>query len=715
MRAGNSDHHWRFFRSGGFDQVQLDRAEDWQHLDALDAKLWAALSCPLSGVVFDARTLAHVDSDHDGRIRVPELRSAVDWACARLKTPQPLLDAGELALADINDSDDEGRQLKRAAEQLLRNLGASGRPTLSEADTADRARMFPPAEPNGDGIVPLAMAGNDAAKALIQAVIDTQGAVTDRSGEPGISADGLQAFVDQAQQWLSWQQSGTDSAQLPLGEHTAAAEAALAAVSEKIDDYFTRCRLAGFDARASAAMNGRDEDFIALAALTLSSANEQLRRLPLARISATASLPLNSGINPGWQSEIAAFVQHVVTPLLGVRAELGVEDWLAVQARFAAYRAWRSAEPDVAVKKIDAAVLPALISDDAQAAVRALIDADLAVKSEADAMDSVDKLVRYVRHLKSLLNNMVSFADFYTRRDKAMFQFGTLYIDGRACELVLKVGDAGKHAALAAHSGAYLVYCDCTRQGSSEKVSIVAAVTAGTSGNLMVGRNGVFFDREGRDWDATVTKIIENPISVKEAFWTPYRRVAKLIGDQAQKMAAARDKAVEEKAAGGVTATAAKVDAAEKPAAAPAPFDVAKFAGIFAAIGLAIGAIGTAIASIVAGFLSLVWWQMPLALAGLLLVISGPAMIMAWFKLRARNLGPLLDANGWAVNTRAKLTIAFGRALTQNAQLPAGSERSHSDPYAEAGAPWGWIIFLLFAVIAGGLWYEGYLSRWFGM
>ena len=87
-------------------------------------------------------------------------------------------------------------------------------------------------------------------------------------------------------------------------------------------------------------------------------------------------------------------------------------------------------------------------------------------------------------------------------------------------------------------------------------------------------------------------------------------------------------------------------------------------------------------------------------------------MIMAWFKLRARNLGPLLDANGWAVNTRAKLTIAFGRALTQNAELPEGSERSYSDPYAESGLPWGWITLLVIVAVIGVLWYEGYLMQW---
>jgi hypothetical protein len=98
-----------------------------------------------------------------------------------------------------------------------------------------------------------------------------------------------------------------------------------------------------------------------------------------------------------------------------------------------------------------------------------------------------------------------------------------------------------------------------------------------------------------------------------------------------------------------------KADAATAKPPAQQAFDVGKFAGIFAAIGLAVGAIGTATA-VVTGLLGLKWWQMPLVILGLMLLISGPAVIVAWFKLRSRNLGPILDANGWAVNARAAST-----------------------------------------------------------
>jgi hypothetical protein len=249
------------------------------------------------------------------------------------------------------------------------------------------------------------------------------------------------------------------------------------------------------------------------------------------------------------------------------------------------------------------------------------------------------------------------------------------------------------------------VYCDCLRNG--EKLTIAAAFTAGDSDQLMALRNGVFYDRQGRDWDATITKIVDHPISLRQAFWSPYKKLARMVGEQLQKIAASKAAGVEGKLAEAATTTVKKVEAA--PAAKPAPaqqaFDVGKFAGIFAAIGLAVGAIGTAVASMLTGLLGLKGWQMPLALIGLMLLISGPAVILAWFKLRSRNLGPILDANGWAVNARARINIPFGTSLTQLAQLPEGAQRALTDPYAEKERPWKAYAVLAIVAIAALAWW----------
>ena len=257
----------------------------------------------------------------------------------------------------------------------------------------------------------------------------------------------------------------------------------------------------------------------------------------------------------------------------------------------------------------------------------------------------------------------------------------------------------------------YLVYCDCTTKSSPVKKSILAAVTSGEVGDLFVGKNAIYFDNAGVMWDAVITKIVDNPISIGQAFWSPYRRMATTIENLINKSAAEKDAAMMKDANDKINA-APTVKPAEGEEKVPAqPFDIAKFAGIFAAIGMAVGMIGTALASIFKGFIDLSPWQMVAVFVGILLLISGPAMVMAWMKLRRRNIAPLLNANGWAINAAAKISIPFGETLTEIAKFP---KLKLKDPYAKKGLPaWlSWLLSLLtVAVVVAGLWLGNVFAR----
>ena len=718
-----SSHRWRFFRAGGFDQVRIETPADLAALAQLDQKLWAALACPVADLEFDKRTLGYLDADRDGRIRAPELIAGVDWILARLADPAVLFQDTPLPLAALRD-DDTGRLLAAAARHLLAIVGRSGDSLVSAADTDDLKLLFPPHEANGDGLVPATFATDEALKAVIADIIAVLGSETDRSGEPGVSEDKIKDFFAQAGAVTAWQQFGREPVLQPFGEATPAALAAIAVLRDKIDDYFHRVALAAFDARAAALMNGEESELVKLAAKNLADVSETAG-LPLADIRHGETLPLTQGLNPAWAGAVATFRDTVVTPLLGDRDTLSRADWRAICEKIAPCLAWQAAKPALPILDTLAPErIEFLAGSDSEAALLALVAADRAVAAEADSLLDLDKLLRFQRHLVPLLNNFIAFRDFYARRDKAVFQAGTLFIDGKSCELVVRVGKVDDHARLAASSGSFLLYCDCVRRtadatGARERMNIVAAVTAGDEGNLMVGRNGVFYDREGRDWDAQVVKMVQNAISVREAFWLPYRRIARLISDQVQKFAASRDQAVTAHTDGLVTkgteqatTTLLTPPAPAAPAAAPkAAFDIARFAGIFAAIGLAVGAIGTALAAVVGSFIALKWWQMPLALVGVMLLLSGPAMVLAWFKLRRRNLAPLLDANGWAVNTQARISIGFGTELTRVAELPEGAERSLRDPYAPKAPLWPWLLLSLAVAVAWWAWRQGLLHR----
>lgn len=693
-------HQWRFYRVGGFDQVVLDRGDDIECLDQLDQKLWVALACPTRDIHFDLKTLDLIDTDKDGRIRPPEILAAVKWLRGVLKDMDVLAKPGaELPLTAINPEVPEGAVLLASATRILADLGKPEATGIGLGDVLDTARIFAKTTFNGDGIVPAAAAADPAVQAAIGTIVSCVGGELDRCGAPGVSQAKVDAFFAAAQAYVAWCAQGEANAAtiLPLGEATEAAAAAFAAVKAKIDDYFTRCRMVAFDSRAAGVLNRGEAEYAALAGKELSATGSETVALPIALVAADRTLPLASGLNPAWTAPVAALRELVVKPLLGERETLTAEEWTSLKARFAPYEAWQAGKgAGAAVAALGKERVKELLAGSIRQAVAELIAKDKALEPEANAIASVEKLLRYHRDLSTLLHNTVSFADFYSHR-KAVFQAGTLYLDGRSCDLCIKVSNPAAHATLAPMSMMQLAYCDCTRSGSAEKMTIAVAFTGGDSDYLVVGRNGVFYDRQGRDWDATITKIVDNPISIRQAFWKPYKRFARFVGDQINKFAAAREKAVEAKSEGGVAAAALKLDTG-KPA--PAAFDIARFAGIFAAIGLALGALGTAVAAIVTGLLKLPWWQIPLVFLGIIAVISIPSMLLAWLKLRQRTLGPVLDASGWAVNARARINIPFGRSLTGVAALPAGASRSLHDPYAEKPSPWPKIILVVVILLA---------------
>ena len=126
--------------------------------------------------------------------------------------------------------------------------------------------------------------------------------------------------------------------------HQAAADA-FHAVKDKVNDYFTRCQLAAYDARAAGPLSRSTEDYQHIAAQNLSAQNTDIAGFPLATVEPNKPLPLNSGINPAWQSQIEALRKQVIEPVFGKRDGALASEWAELCAKFAAFEAWQAAKP----------------------------------------------------------------------------------------------------------------------------------------------------------------------------------------------------------------------------------------------------------------------------------------------------------------------------------------------------------------------------------
>ena len=702
-------HVWNYDNVGGATRVKITTGADIAHLGELDPKKWTVLSCPSTGLEIDEKSLKYIDTDKDGRIRVNDIVITAQWVTAAIKNAD-LLTKGvdNIDIEQFNQEDANGKRLYTSAKQILANLGKEGT-VISLAETKDSTAIFAKTAFNGDGVITAFSTEDAEEKAAIAAAIASLGGVADRCGELGVSAELIEKFYQALADYAAWKAAAVEA---PYGADTDKAIEAYNALDAKVKDYFVRAKLASFSPESAAKLDVQTALIETISADNLTGKTEDIAAYPIARISGKAELPLDATINPAWAGKFTTLM-GVVKPTSKVITET---DWTAIGAAFAAYNAWKGAKKGAEVEALGLDIVKKLLADDKKQALLDLVEQDVALKEAAEGIDMVDKFLHIYRDFYHLLRNFVTFQDFYSKdKDvKAVFQCGRLLIDQRECRMCMKVTDMGKHNTMAAASGMYLVYCDCVTPVKSGKLTIVAAVTVGEIGDLAVGKNAIFYDNDGVVWDAVITKIVDNPISVGQAFWSPYRRLATTIENLINKSAADKDAAMMKDLNTKVNSVPTTAPAAaDAKAAAAQPFDIGKFAGIFAAFGMAIGMIGTALASLFKGIFDLDLWQLAAAFVGILLVISGPAMVMAWMKLRRRNIAPLLNANGWAINAASKISIPFGETLTDVAKFP---KLKLKDPYAKKGLPaWKkWLISLsVLVVVAAGLWL-GNLFAWVG-
>ncbi len=688
---GNYD--WKFSTIGGKNRVNIKSGEDIKHLGELDQKLWTVLSSPVTGLEFDAKTLKMLDYNNDGRIHVHEVVQAAEWITSVINDPDLLLKKEDtLPLSAINTDNPDGARLLASAKQILKNLGLK-KDSISVADADDSVAIFAKTGLNGDGIITVQSTKDEELQKTIEACVASMGGKTDRSGLMGADTDSLEAFYAALAGYSAWQKKAVDDkAIFAFGDDTAAVYDIVNQIKAKVADYFMRCKLASFHAGSVTALDVSVARIETISDKDLSQCADEISSYPLARVSDSRMLPIDARINPVWQATFSKLNKLALEKEFEGASEISEEQWNAFVAKLAPYEAWLGEKAGAEVEALGLDQVNAILKADRKADLLKIIDDDKALEAESLSIDEVAKLLHLYRDFYTFLCNFVSFRDFYDPEGKAIFQAGELYIDERCCELCIKVPDMGPHASATSLSGMYILYCNCVDKITGNTMIIAAVMTDGDVADLREGKHGLFYDRKGVEWDATVFKIIDNPISIRQAFWAPYRKIGRYIETTIEKRAAEKDSKV-------MADMTAKVDNTGKDGAAGAekkkPFDIATFAGIFAAIGLAIGAIMDAITDMSKSVSDWSWWKWLILIAAIMLVISGPSMILAWLKIRKRNLSPLLNANGWAINASVKVNMTFGATLTEIGKSPL---RAEPDPFADKAPWWKKLIYWLIGI-----------------
>ena len=701
-KVNDGGHTWNFVQTGGLVQLQISSIEDVLNLGKLDPKLWVALSCPVTGLEFSQETLELLDSDKDGRVRIPEILEAVEYIRKYFRKPEVIMTGGDTIPLDAlgDEAFASGHSPAESARSILEILGKGDAAAIGLDDIGGSDKLFSPSVLNGDGILPPEAVQDEFASGVIKDIVACTGGKEDISKSLGTDRDGLKAFFDDLRAIQKWREEAKEKEAdiFFLGDETDAAAAAFRAVEAKVDDFFLRCSLSSYDGGIADALHKKEEESV-VGQADESQLPGRLESLPLASCTADAPLPLDSSVNPVWQDRIRAFAELVVNKVYGVKGQsITRQGWLKIKSKFAPYMEWYASRPENSAASLSMERISGILASDAEKLIGEKLDEEAKVPPVAPATVELKKMILYRRDFVRLLRNFVSFEDFYDPKKPAVFQCGTLYIDGRSCDLCFRVTDAAKHAAMSPLSQCYLMYCDCERKETGQKMQIAALLSAGSNDNIIVGRNGLFYDQDGNDWDATVTKIVDNPVSIREAFFSPYKKLARLIQEKLAKSAASAESKVSDKMAGAVEKPKDAAAAATSSVANTKKTDV----GTVAAISVAFTGIATVVGGLLQAFLGLGWW-IPLGVVGIVLAISLPSMLIAWFKLRQRNIAPILDASGWAVNGNVRINIPLGSTLTALPVRPAGSRLDSYDPFRQKKFPMKRVIlFSLLALVVIG-------------
>ena len=697
----------RFQRFGRSLHLRIATADDLAAACRLDTAHWVATGAPVTGFNADATLLRLLDTDANGRILCFEVIQAVGWLRKVLRDRAGIAAGSTVLRLEAIDTDDEdGRRIHESASKMLASLDAAeaGEITLDQVRQIEQAVEATPV--SEAGVVLPAAAEDEPIRQFIADVVATVGGAPHPSDEPGVDRAHLDEFLAQARAHLDWLARGdlgageAVTAIMPLGAATPAAFEAYAALKAKTDQYFAQCQAVAFEARVAARLGIADAELEALDVDDPPAIAALIRAAPLARARADGVLHFAEPVNPAWAAALARLREQVLAPLLGPASggALSAGDWEKVKDSFAAHEAWLAAKAGAALEPLGPETLARYLDASYRAAVEALIAHSAETAFVLDNIRLTEKCILYQAHLLELANNFVSFPRLYDPGSRALFETGSLVMDGRRFNLAVRVTDRAAHAAVAKTGNMFVLYVEIVPPGGAATFEVAVPVTSGTKGNLCVGKRGVFEDLLGRELDARVVQVIENPISLGEGFVSPFQRLGRLLSGKIESMTTSAEKKLD-------TTAGAAVDAAK---GAPPPKEPAgrglMAGGLLMGGGVALAALGSAVAYIGKTLTNVQNYLTILIVIGVaILAVVLPTTIVALVKLRRRDLSAILEGAGWAINARMRLTRRQGRYFAQRPRLPAGAELA-----ARWWAPVFWLVVIA-AAAAGAAWL---ISRW---
>jgi len=702
----------KFQKVGKAYQLIINNGQDLQDALTLDEALWVAMSAPVKAYTCDPKALTYIDTLKLGSITTETLKGAIRWLLDVYADKESITEHfdGKLELSKLTDSD-TAKDIKHSAEYILKDLSAEDKSGITLAQVREFQKILTSRPLNGDGVISLLATGEASTDALkkelhdiVEDAVKATGGKQDLDGTMGATLEQIKAFLAAIPEFLEWRKAGllpegqSTSEILPFGADTAATLALLNANAGLVDEFFKLCDLQGFDARFHGQVLQNDGKPGTLDPTAWPGVEEHLKAMPIVQPNGKAAIILDAPkyINPlyrGWWADITA---KLLRPVLGADLkELTPADWGKVKAVFGAYQAYMGAQKGGICAAVDVAHLEHYLTlKGVLEEAGELETKDLAVAQILKEAGAVEQALLYLQWLIKIANNFISFPNLYDPKTPTLFERGRVVIDGRWFNITFPVDDMGAHSVLATNSGLFLIYVEVDTKPAQ---ILCAPVTIGDKGNLVAGKRGIFFSPDGQTYNAKIAKVIENPVCLKEAIVAPFAKFGKMAEDKVASMSNASEGAITGKMSGLINdpkATAAAATAA--PAAQPAA--KGDKSGMLMGLGIAFAALSSALAFICKTLASMSGVAIVISLLCVLAVLVAPIMLLAILRLRRQDLSSLLEGNGWAINSRMRLTFKQRSAFSRGGRFPNEAEGT---PKKRLAAGICYVLLVLAIILAG--------------
>ena len=668
-----------FGRYGHSYHLKIETVEALAHVVQLDEAHWIANNAPLNAIYCDNTFLQLLDADNNERITCREIKDAIRWLLSVLRDQKGITERSQvLHLGAIDTNTDLGRQIHAAACKALTSLGQpdANKITLDQVRQIKTQVSSTPISAAGV-VLPEASEYPEIRQFIID-VIAAIGGLPHPAGAQGIGTAQLDKFIDNAAAYLNWHEQGDvpvgkeKTEIMPLGSDTASTYVTLTSLRAKLDQYFAQCEALAIDERFVQRMGWTEDELQSLDFDDPTVLEEVLKKAPLAKAKPGQPLNFEAQINPYYAETLAKFRSKVMAPVLGKATNtLSAEQWQKIKAFFAGHTNWLKSKPGAEVEPLGIDKLRKYLDTRFADAVRDLITDSTKTAFVLDNIQLIEKLILYQANIIDFANNFVSFPHLYDTNRRAMFETGSLVIDGRWFNLAVKVDNRQQHCEVAKTSNMFVLYVQITPKPGQPTFEVAVPVTSGGKGNLCLSKRGVFYDVAGNECDAKVVHIIENPISFKEALLSPFRRLGRLLTGKIESITTAAEKKLDAQASVAIS-QASPQPAASQPAAKQASGLAA--GGLLMGGGVAIAALGSAAAYITKTLSQVSWLAIVIGITGALLLVMLPMAIVAFLKLRKRDLSVMLEGSGWGINAPMRLTHHQAQFFTQRPKYPKGSK-----------------------------------------